>query len=159
MSNWEKINFQKISQNIFNVLCWCALLLPSASPHRQTVRPHWSIQATEPRFWTQKCSWKIWTKVQWISSVSRYEERIWVVTLYRWGDGTNFVIGFGKQVHFSQRIRRVIRNITKPEARNTRSRDSVLKVEVVISIIYTGKLLKILTQELLWAVWCTSWCR
>ena len=26
----KKINFQKISQNIFDVLCYCALFLPSA---------------------------------------------------------------------------------------------------------------------------------
>ena len=141
----KKINFQKISQNIFDVLCYCALCLPSAWPHRRTVQPHWSIQVTEPRFWTPKCSWKIWTKVQWTSIDTRYEVQGWVAAIFReWKlsmrCGTNFVIGFGKQVHFSQRISRVIRNITKPQARNTRNRDSVLKVHV--KVLTTGNLLQ-----------------
>ena len=40
---------------------------------------------------------------------------------------TYFVIGFGKQVHFSHRINSVIRKITNPDAKNTRNLDSVLK--------------------------------
>ena len=145
MSNWEKINFQKISQNIFNVLCCCALLLPSASPRRQTVQPHWSIRGAEPRFWTQKCSWKIWTKVQCEYLMIRIRGQglsCYIRTKsYQWG-GTNFVIGFGKQVHFSQRISRVIRNITKPEARNTRNRDSVLKVNSKVIFVCLCKTFK-----------------
>lgn len=36
------------------------------------------------------------------------------------------VIGLGKQVHFSQSINKVISEITKPDARNTRNLESVL---------------------------------
>ena len=39
-----------------------------------------------------------------------------------------FVIGLGKQVHFSQSINKVISEITKPDARNTLNLESVLNI-------------------------------
>ena len=48
---------------------------------------------------------------------------------------TYLVIGLGKQVHFSQSMNNVIRNITKPDAKKTRNLESVLKYYFFVNFL------------------------